>query len=239
MRRKPPTIQDDPAFDFTPGPKAPQPGRRWWLSKRALALAAVAVLGVAGVTGWWLHRGDARGLHAITPGTVGGLTELTPQQTTFNMLTIYIYASGKDVEILRLRPVATPNVAYLGAITVWPRNDGDSALLGGPGFPGDIQRHYHPAIGVVIPAAETSYRYPGESTPRPISVTAGFRLTSGSIGAVNHVEVTYRVGGERKSENSRFALVACIKCNGPAPHQGVGAWEEAVLAQFGMKESDT
>jgi len=195
---------------------------------------------LATVTAWWLQRGSDQGLHPRRPQTVFGLESLTPQQTSFTVITISIYAAGKDVEILGLRPVTTPNVAYLGAITVWPRNEGDSAVDGGPGFPERGILHYHPAIGVVIPASETSYLYPGESTPRELRVNAGFRLTSGDIGAVNDVEVTYRVGDKRHREHSRVAIIACMKpCKQSDPEQEIFDWEHAVLAQFGMKETDS
>jgi len=208
--------------------------------RRIFVLAASFVLVALGASAWSLgHRGGSSDdLTPRHPSTVFGTDDLTPTNSTFSVVTAYIRAPGKTVEILRVQPVTTPNVTYLGAITVWPRDFKDSGTDGGMGFPTESQHTTHPALGVVVPASETTYTEPGNTDPTPLTVNAGFRLSSGDAGAVNGVKVTYRVGKKVKSERSRWAVVVCMKPCKRFPRGNLLEQEAAVLAIFGMKETD-
>ncbi len=165
--------------------------------------------------------------------------KLFPTEKAFTVSTLFIEgAAGKELEILEVRPLGSPNLAYLGAITVWPRNSRDSTFDGGEGFPADAIRTYHPAIGQVIPASETGFTYPDEpGRPRPVLVNAGFRLTAGSVGFVNGVEVVYRVGNDRRSERARTAIIACMNpCTERSAVEGLREWELSLRDKLGLEE---
>jgi hypothetical protein len=163
---------------------------------------------------------------------------LPAEDPVFTTSVILITEPGKEIEVVRLRPLATPNIAYLGAITVWPR-DKDSVTDADLGFPGEGQRTYHPAIGTVIPAAETGFRFPGEERPRPVWVNAGYRLASGAAGGVFDVEVTYRVDGEERTvRSSRKFLVCTDPCAGENYDDG-DDWAEVMREELGLKELPT
>jgi hypothetical protein len=165
--------------------------------------------------------------------------KLFPTEKAFTVSTLFINdGAGKEIEILEVRPLGSPNLDYLGAITVWPRNGKDSTFDGGEGFPADAIRTYHPALGTVIPASETGFVHPDEAgKPRPVVVNAGFRLTGGSVGFVNGVEVVYRVGNDKRSERARTAIIACM--NPCAERGAVGSlseWERSLRDTLGLQE---
>ncbi|MGQ0845278.1 MAG: hypothetical protein ACT4QF_14215 [Sporichthyaceae bacterium] len=174
-------------------------------------------------------------LTASEPLVTVEVDPLPSKNPEFTSSVILISAPGKEVEILRLRPIATPNMTYLGAITVWPR-DRDSITDADLGFPGEGQRTYHPAIGTVIPASETGFRFPGEDTSRPVWVNAGFRLASGTEGGVFDVEITYRVDGRERTERSRRMFLVCTNpCAGEDYDDG-GDWADVLKEKLGLKE---
>lgn len=220
------------------GHKRPAGTRRTQHSYGSLGASGAALLLMLTTIG---ACGSAEGddeLQPRRPRATFGLESLTPKQTKFTVSTVHINAPGQEVEILGLRPVMTPNLTYLGAVTVWPRAR-DSYSDGGPGFPSSAIKDFHPAIGTVIPASETAFKGPDEETPNPVYVNAGFSLASGTVGAVNDVEVTYRVGKEVKRERSGVAVVACMRpCEEREQYEDVRAWQIAVLEQFGMKQTE-
>jgi hypothetical protein len=163
------------------------------------------------------------------------LDPLPAKTSDFTIATIDIVEPGKQVEILELRPIGTPNLVYLGAITIWPRDE-ESRAEGAPGFPGQGIDNYHQAIGTVVPAAETAFQPNGRSGPGRLWVGAGFRLTSGKVGGVFDVEVVYRVNGdERRQRSGRVYLVCKAPCEGDK-YTTLGAWDEAVRKDLGSQE---
>lgn len=124
---------------------------------------------------------------------------------------------------------------------VWPRDQTDEPYGGGPGYPAPEQGPHHPAFGVVIPAAETAFVPPGFDKTPPLMVTAGFRITSGDVGAVNGVRVTYRADGQTKEQVFRQAIVGCVKpnpCENPKGEDPSG-FADGVLRQFGLVQEGT
>lgn len=170
-------------------------------------------------------------------GATFELEPLSPKKPDFTASTILINEPGKKVEILKLRPTTTPNVEFIDAVTIWPR-DKDSITDGGPGFPTDGMSTYHRAFGTVIPAAETAFRHPGEETSRPIWVNAGFRLISGEVGAVFDVDVTYRVDGKERRERSGTVFLVCTTPCEDGKYGDLDEWEEA-MRKLGTKETES
>jgi hypothetical protein len=167
------------------------------------------------------------------------MAPLTPDQRDITLNGGLLDAPGQSIEILNVRTVATPNVTYLGAFTVWPR-DRDSSSDTDLGFPAEQARVIHPAFGVVIPANETAFRHPDETTASPVSVQVGFRLQSGMYGAINDVEVEYRADSEVKRARSGAGAILCLTpCTEAKAHDNVLAWERSLREQLGTVVSDT
>ncbi len=160
--------------------------------------------------------------------------------TEFSLVALSMNAAGKTVEILEVRPVATPNVEYIGSIAVWPNEAKGNTSDGGPGFPPATVKKHHPALGVVIPPSATGHLYPGEAKPRDLVVNAGFRLTSVESGAVNSIEVVYRVDNEVRRERSRTGVVACVKpCADEEKYKSdLIEWQRGLFARYGIEESE-
>jgi hypothetical protein len=198
----------------------------------------IIVLAVAGIVGLSVRGGEKSALDPMRPERTF-YTSLIPQETAFTVSTLFIDgAAGKELEILEVRPLGSPNLTYLGAITVWPRDSKTSWSDGGEGFPTDGIRDYHPAIGAVIPATETGFTFPEEpGDPRPVLVNAGFRLASGSVGFVNGVEVVYRIGGSKKRERARTAIIVCMHpCKERPVDNDLRTWELNLRDRLGLKE---
>ncbi|MGQ0464791.1 MAG: hypothetical protein ACT4QG_05680 [Sporichthyaceae bacterium] len=209
-RRDQPTVAPEDAY--YPG-EAPT-GSGWrsrWTGRRVALVAGVALGLIAAATGgfvWSQNGGDAVAVQR--PEVTFGLHPLDPGEK-FSLGSMWIEDPGGDLEILEVRPITSPNVEYLGAITIWPRDYATSSLDVGNGFPAPQQPHHHPAIGVVVPAAEFTYVDPKVGKPAALFVTAGFRIREGDVGAVNGVTVVYRVGGAVKRTHFRHAAIACVK----------------------------
>ncbi|MGQ0467644.1 MAG: hypothetical protein ACT4QG_20285 [Sporichthyaceae bacterium] len=168
------------------------------------------------------------------------LKPFTPgKPTEFSLVALTAKVPGQTVEILDVRPITTPNVEYIGSIAVWPNEAKGNTSDGGPGFPPATVERYHPALGVVIPASATGYLYPGESKPRDLVVNAGFRLTGAESGAVNSIEVVYRVNGEVRRERSRIGVVACVDpCAEQETYSSAIDWQRQLFARNGIEESE-
>lgn len=218
-------------------PRSPSPRPKGRDGRRArLARYSAATLLAASVTSGCGGGSDSGG--ELTAGEVKarfGLDPLTTKTSDFTIATIDITEPGKQVEIVEVRAVGTPNLVYLGAITVWPR-DPDSRAEGAAGFPGKGIDKYHQAIGTLVPAAETAFQPSGRSSAGRLWVGAGFRLTSGTVGGVFDVEVVYRVDGdERRQRSGRVYLVCKAPCEGDR-YSSLGAWDEAVRKDLGVQE---
>lgn len=230
MGRRPPTRT---GRQSPPGVVRRELGRVRTSSLGALtaAFAIGAGLGACGGGDDDLKVGDT--------GSIGSIEDLTPKQRDVSLGAITIDEPGREVEVLRVRALTSPNVVFLGAITTWPRDGRTSALGSGLGFPVPTMT-FHSAIGTVVPASETSYVIPGESEPRSIFVGAGFRLNSGRVGAVHAIEVTYRVGNKTRIARSRTADLLCMApCNNRPEELPLRGWEAQISKQLGVVTSDT
>lgn len=160
-------------------------------------------------------------------------------QPEFTFMAAEIVAPGQAVEILSVRVLTTPNVTYLGALTVWPRNP-RSAPATGIGFPHLGARDVHPAFGVVIPPEETGFIFPGERESRAITVEGGYRLSGAGPGAVNVAEVAYRADGEIHRVKSDTAIIVClIPCLDKKRYPDTFEWDRVIRDRLGVVESDT
>lgn len=180
-------------------------------SHRARILVVVLSLallsGGAGVVAWTLKGDDA--LTPQRPRTTGvGIS--MDKAAKFSLGLMHLEHPGKDITVIKVEALTSPNIEYLGAFTTWPRDMPGNQFSGVDGFPPRYVKAPRHPLGEVIPAAETAVILPGYSeTPPPVSVVAGFRLASGDIGAVNGIRVTYKVGTTTMSETFRYAVIAC------------------------------
>lgn len=205
-------------------PPARRHARRAWIAAVTAGAVTAAAIGV-----WITHRGGDSAVGA-DPDVIYTLAPMAAGASDFSLGDFPISAPGKDVRILSVKPLESRNVEYLGAYVVWPRDSFNNLLSGGPGFPFPTQTHRHP-LDEVIPASETSFVPPGQSTPEPLTVTVGFRITSG-IGAVNGVAITYWVDGKTHRQNFAQAVVGCLK---PDPcGKGDTNFDRAVLKRYGL-----
>jgi len=163
---------------------------------------------------------------------------MDPSNTSFSLGSPMIKEPGKRVQVVSVEPLMSPNLEYLGAFTVWPTDD-ELYSIGGPGWPDHNLPRRHP-LTEEIPAAVTAARPfpPGSAeTHAPVSVSMGFRIRSGDIGALNGVRINYRVNGKMHHEFFAHAVIACVKpnpCDGPDDAQG-RAWWHQVLYNFGLE----
>jgi hypothetical protein len=147
------------------------------------------------------------------------------------------HAEG-DIEILKLVPLMSTNVEFLGAYTVWPRDFTGTYYAGGPGYPAKDQPRRHPAFGEIVPADELGIVAPkAGATPAKLTISAGFRIVSGDIGAVNGLTIVYRAGGSVHRELIRQAIISCVKPN-PCTSARHSEFEDATLATLGLVSDD-
>lgn len=209
--------------------KAKPSRRRTWLG------VAVAVALTAAAATWWLRPGsDLTDQLGIRPTTTYETFPLDANQP-FSLGDIVIRDASAEVEILEIEPLASANVEYLGAFTVWPRDLIDYGAIGyaGPGFPAPAQRTNHPATGVVVPAEELTFVPSFLDAAPPLTVTLGFRIREGVVGAVNGLILTYRVGDKVVRQHVREALIACVKPQKSCV-PGDGSDTDAVLRDLGI-----
>lgn len=217
--------------------KDPPVGRTRGLAVGGL-VTALLLAAVGG--GLWMLRGSGEQLRPTHPSTTYTLESMAPGETSFSLASMYLNEVGKEVEILDVMTLTSPNVEFLGALVVWPRDQTMVPYGGGPGYPAAEQGPHHAAFGVVIPAAETAFVPPGFDKPPPLMVTAGFRIRSGDLGAVNGVRVTYRADGTTKHEVFRQAIIGCVKPNPCENPKGRDPSEfaNAALRRFGLLPED-
>lgn len=193
----------DSVVDLGAGPR---PDRwRLWIA----AGLAVAVVAGGATAAMALRGGGDDELPRQTPEATFRLENMKPGKTEFSLGAPNIVEAGKELRIISVKAAYSPNVEYLGAFAVWPRDHGGITFAGGPGFPAPSQKAHHP-IDAVIPAAETAFIPAGQKGPQPVTVTLGFRLLSGA-GAVNGVTIVYKVDGATKREHFRYAVTGCVK----------------------------
>lgn len=180
----------------------------WRLRLGVLALAVTIVASGIGVWTWWSGRvGELSAQHPRF--TYGGV--VMNKDLEFSLGLMHLEHPGKDVTVVSVEALTSPNVEYLGAFTIWPRDLPGDQFSVVPGFPpkyGTAPRHQ---LSEVVSATETAVIIPGYSDKPPgVSVVAGFRLLSGDIGAMNGIRVTYKVGTKTTREVFRYAAIACL-----------------------------
>ncbi|MGQ0623712.1 MAG: hypothetical protein ACT4PP_03515 [Sporichthyaceae bacterium] len=207
----------------------------WRLRFGVLTLISVIVVsGVAGAS-WWSEK-------------VGDLTPQRPRITyigvvvtknaEFSIGLMNLNHPGKNLTVLKVEALTSPNVEFLGAFTVWPRDAPENKVGAQPGFPPKTVESFH-SIDERVPASETAVILPGYSeTPPPLEVAAGFRLASGDVGAVNGIRVTYRVGNESMSEVFRYAAIVCIPDCKKRADWSEDDFSERTLRRFNLLPDD-
>lgn len=194
----------------------------------------VLLVGVAGAV--WAWNDGPEGFGPTDPSTTYGVS-LDKDESDFTMGLLYIERPGAELEILEVHPLTSPNVEFLGAFTVWPRDFLTSSRLAvSPTFPPSRMKVRH-SLGEVVPAAETGFVPAGESeAPSPLTVAAGFRIRSGDKGAVNGIQVVYKAGSKTLRQVFKQAAFVCIKPLRCTPPDGVSTseWENQFLRQFGL-----
>lgn len=177
--------------------------RRWQALVGAVALAGSAIAATT-----WRGR-DGEDLPRKSPEVSYKLFDMEPTDADFSMGDFWIEEPGQRIEIVSVKALISPNVEYLGAYVVWPRDVPKGRLSFGPGFPYPDQKVRH-RLDEVIPASETAYTTPGEAEPEYPTVTLGFRVLSG-MGGVNGIHVTYKANGKTKRKYLSVSAIACVK----------------------------
>jgi len=178
---------------------------RWTL----VALAAALSVPTAGATAC-APDGNSEDLPYISPLTRFTLYDAPPGKTDFSIGDVDIDEPGKAVQVVSVKALYSTNVEYLGAYVVWPRDYRLGPLSFGSGYPDSDQRVRHD-LDEVVPASETSYLAPGESSLDPVALTLGFRIRSGNLGGVNGIHVVYRADGKSRERYFSIAAIGCVE----------------------------
>ncbi|MGQ0625364.1 MAG: hypothetical protein ACT4PP_12045 [Sporichthyaceae bacterium] len=194
------------------------------------ASAAVAVLAAVGVIS---QSGGVEPLEPAEPEESYLGVSMTDRR--FTVSSLYLRHPGKDITVLSVEPLTSPNIEYLGSFVVWPRDFRTHALTAGRGFPSPLMPNRHP-LGELVPASETAYLELSDrnGNPAPVFVAAGFRLASGDIGAVNGIRVTYDLDGKTKRETFRYAAIVCLPDCADRPDWDTRKFEDNTLRRFGL-----
>lgn len=203
------------------------------------AVTAIAGLALAGGAVLWSNDSEDL-LKPLNPQVTYGGVQMTADTQEFTIGNLRIERPGEEVTVLEVTALTSPNVEYLGAFTIWPRDFPTNKLVAGPGFPPERMKDRH-ALGEGASAVETAFVPPGDTDgqPPPLAVAAGFRLASGDVGAVNGVQVVYKVGDETVREVFREAAIVCLPSCESRPDFAEADFNERILRQLGLlpKES--
>lgn len=204
---------------------------------RRPAFVAVTLILVSGTSG--CGSGDGQAFKPTRPTTtaVGGFG-LTEDQRNFH-LSFDIDRPGATIRVLEVEALTSPNVQYLGAVTVWPRDLPGANIGFGPKYPPPKAKTVHP-LSEEIPATETLVVPAGFSEPAVVHVVTGFRLLRGEIGAVNGVRVTYEADGKKSTDTWTVAAIGCLRpkdCEGPTGSEDPD-FENRVLTEAGLLPKD-
>lgn len=200
-------------------------------------LVAVTLILVSGAGGCGSEDDQTFKPARPTTTAVGGFG-LTENQRDFH-LSFDIDRPGTTIKVLEVQALTSPNVQYLGAVTVWPRDLPGSNIGFGPKYPPPKAKAVHP-LTEEIPVAETLVMPAGFSEPAVVHVVAGFRLLQGDVGAVNGVRVTYAADGKKTSNTWTVAAIGCVKpkmCKGPTGSDDPD-FENRVLREAGLLPKD-
>lgn len=197
---------------------------------------ALAAIGTGTLT---VLHGAGEGVPLERPLILNTLGTFKPGQDTFSMALMPLEEKGQDIEIVKVEARTSSNVEHIGTAAVWPR---DLDVEGNPGnmFGFPVLGPSHPALGIVVPAAELDYSPKGfDGVSGDLFVNAGFRLVSGDVGAVNGIRVTYRVGNKIKQKFFAHAVIVCKAPNRCGNPGGATNYSQGVLATFGMVPEGT
>lgn len=210
-------------------PPSSSKGRRLGLLTVAMAVLVAAVVGAVSAT----RSGGETDL--AEPEVWYTLDPLRPSDTSFSLALLHIQDPGADLQVLDVRAHHSPNVEYLGAYTVWPSDAATAVQSGGPGYPMPEQKVRH-EITEPVPAFEFERAARSDGRPAFLSLTAGFRIVSGDVGAVNGITVEFRAGGKTRTAVFKQAMIACVEphpCDGPKDAEG-HTWDRQTLRRFGL-----
>lgn len=202
------------------------------LSLRRTFMAVAGALSFAAcMTACGSDTADALKPSRPTTTAVGGFG-ITEHQRDFH-LSFEIREAGATIKVLDVQALTSPNVEYLGAVTVWPRDLPGRNMGFGPRYPPVEAKSVHP-LTEVIPAAETLVVPKPFTEPPAVWVVTGFRLLNGDIGSMNGVKVTYEADGEKASDTWTVAAIACREsCKGPTGSDDPN-FETRVLGEAGL-----
>jgi hypothetical protein len=149
------------------------------------------------------------------PTTTHGGIAITQQAPEFH-IGVGLEFPGSTIQIIDVQAHTSPNVDFLGAVAVWPRDIKKFNVGAGTGYPPPNVKGSHP-ISEPVPATETLFAPKGFGGPGEVSVAAGFKLREGEIGAMNGIRIIYEVDGKRMTEDSAQAGIACLpkSCDRP------------------------
>ncbi|MGQ0845257.1 MAG: hypothetical protein ACT4QF_14110 [Sporichthyaceae bacterium] len=224
-------------MDLAPAPA--NAARRRISARWATAAVGALVLAVGAGSFIALAGGDDTGVPLERPiilNTLGTFKE--PGQDTFSAAYLGLEDHGKHLEVLAVEARMSPNVEYIGAKAIWPRDVEKNGANPGNRF-GYPAYEAHEAFGTVVPPEELDYVPKGWDSPADLFVMAGFRVVSGDVGAVNGIQVTYKFGGKTKRQFFAHAIVVCKApnpCKGP---DGATAYSQGILTQFGLVPEGT
>lgn len=156
---------------------------------------------------------------------------ITTKDPTFHQA-VDLDFPGSEIHVLDVSALTSPNVTFLGAVAVWPRDLKKGSVGGGPKFPPPEIRGDHP-VDQLIPAAETAFVPEGWDGPASVAIAFGFRMNGEGTGAVNGMRIVYEVNGKRKVEVRKIAIVACLPkhCGDRSTELG---FSDGVLRQYGL-----
>lgn len=197
-----------------------------WGRTTAFAVAVLVVLAACG-------HGSDEALKPVRPETTFTGPPITEKNPTFHQA-VYLDHPGSEIRVVDVSALTSPNVTYLGAVAIWPRDLKSGNVGGGPKFPPPAVREHHP-FDEVVPATETAIVPAGWNGPASVTIALGFRLEGLDPGAVNGFRVVYEVDGERKVLLERIAIIACLKpkaCDGPGFEEP--DFGEGVLRKYGL-----
>lgn len=232
------TCQDvavtEPANDQQPTASAVRRRPRWIL---AASVAAALVAASAGI-GFWAKGGEEFPRRDPEFRTI--LPPFTQKDAKFSV-GLDIKEKGKDIRILEVTALTSPNVEYLGANAIWPRDlDPENGQPGVGEADWPAGTHGRHPIDLVVPAAELKFEPEGFGAPGDLFVQAGFRLASGDLGGLNGLKLRYKIGGKTKTKYYSYAVLVCMKpnnCGGvmePGVQPGERDFYQRAFVQLGL-----
>jgi hypothetical protein len=189
------------------------PAQRWWAGRMYWVVGPLlVVLAVLATVAATVQLSADRTVRLGTdPDFLHDPVIVSTAKPEFSSAALYLDEEKADVTILSVTPLTTANVQYIGARSIWPSGLAHYGnwQVPGRGFPRPQVKDSH-AITETIPAAEAGY-VDGFGHHKWVILEAGFRLTSGDVGAINGIEVVYRAGDRLVHKVYRSAVLVCFQ----------------------------